>query len=1165
MKNKSRVILSAVLSIVVCLSVIAGATFALFTSETQTNIAVTAGKVDVSATIDSLELYSPAAISSDGVITNDANVAGETFYNGGTATLDGAKLTLDKITPGDKATFKIRIANNSNVAVQYRSVVRTLSDSGLFDGLNVVIGDIFDGNTKYSKWETLSVDEKEVVLECYVELPANAINDYQEKSCDIIFTVEAVQSNTDTTNNVAMIGSTGYATLEGAISAVQAGETVEIILPGTYAPFIVDKDNVTIKGINTGEKSTSTVIKNTSTNRIIIGSGTVADKDSPTRAEIHSFKGVDGVTLENLWIDSTTTPADISWDMNMAIIATPYYESVNEFPTNVTITGCYIEGDGSQTVALGLGDGFKFTNNTVKNFSTGFYAETYLVKSQVFSGNTLEGVKNAVNYVMYKEQTTGVAVADITITDNTVLDSTVFTIWDYAQWETRNDNESVSGFKNFTVSGNNGNIVYNLTHYDYKTETPGTVTLGEGNQKINYINVVAFDIPAADMGNYTVINTDGTDLDRATQGRNNLAVAITVGGVEKAATNELASGDYLLVDNTTGIKYPFTVATPNCKQQYISLDNVAITSAEDLYAFANDVNNNRNTYEGKTVVLTADIDLKNAAWTPIGATGSNTFFGTFDGQGHTISNLNVDTTGLGRVNSAAAGLFGWLEDHSSAVRTTVKNLTIDGVTVNSGKYAGAVAGYTSVYVTIENCTVKNATINGTRSGAVIGYQDTDVVVKSCVADTATVTGTESVGEIAGLMQNAALVTDCSAANVKLIVSGQEAFETAIANKAATINLADGNYTMVNTSYNVTITGGKGAVLFLPAYVTGSGNTITFNDITVVGCNEGESYGFYTHQLNGAAKAVYNNCTIKGLISAYCNSNFVGCTFENTFEDQYSVFCYGPANATFNFTDCTFNTACSKAIKLYNEGTGAMTLNVTNCSFYASATKKAAVEIDSTYATNGYTVNISGCTANEFYEKLYNVVGNNATLNAYDTIKVEDTNGVTKTEFTTFMSSSNSIDFNNTTVEYMNSVTISASSISNMNSDGIRYGCLTGDTVFENCTFTATAADDRAFHIDTVNGGGTATLVFKNCTFAGWIAIGSDVTNIYFENCTFADGQKYNFINSYQNMTFTNCTFEDGFGIDDELAGEQTWTFTNCTGLPETLNATGSYTTVVIDR
>ena len=55
---KSRTFLSTVLGIALCASLIAGATFAIFTGESSVNIAVTSGKVNVTATVDNLKLYS---------------------------------------------------------------------------------------------------------------------------------------------------------------------------------------------------------------------------------------------------------------------------------------------------------------------------------------------------------------------------------------------------------------------------------------------------------------------------------------------------------------------------------------------------------------------------------------------------------------------------------------------------------------------------------------------------------------------------------------------------------------------------------------------------------------------------------------------------------------------------------------------------------------------------------------------------------------------------------------------------------------------------------------------------------------------------------------------------------------------------------------------------
>lgn len=135
-----------------------------------------------------------------------------------------------------------------------------------------------------------------------------------------------------------------------------------------------------------------------------------------------------------------------------------------------------------------------------------------------------------------------------------------------------------------------------------------------------------------------------------------------------------------------GAYEPATLAT---NENYASLglnaeyvDYYAISNAGQLFWFAQQVNVEGNR-EIKGV-LTADIDLENRPWTPIGATGedSNNFRGIFDGQNHTIKGLYVEG---GR---AGLGFFG-------EVRTgTVKNFTIYGeVIVNTEvDYVGGVIG-----------------------------------------------------------------------------------------------------------------------------------------------------------------------------------------------------------------------------------------------------------------------------------------------------------------------------------------------------------------------------------------------------------------------------------------------------------------------------------------
>ncbi len=753
MRNK-KVILSSILSLVFCLSLIAGATFALFTSESKTNIAITSGKVEVVATIENFDVYSPTLIWEDGTVKDDTNAAAAgVFVNGGTATLEGAKLTLDKMTPGDKVTFQIKITNNSNVAVLYRSIIMTMEDNGLFDGLEVTIGEIFDGATKYSDWTPLSVDEKEIVLDCSVELPTTAGNAYQDKTCAIVFAVEAVQGNTATTNAVARIGDTEFTTLEGAISAVQEGQTIEITRPGTYAPFTIGVDNVTVKGIVGETKAESTVIKNTATDRIILGD---SNEYAGTSGGQNVLGSVNGVTLENLWIDSTVQPNMSNWGMNYAIVTVPYYEMAASYAVNTTITGCYFEGNGEHGVLNHFGDGLTFSNNTVKNFSSINYAESNTITSHTITGNTIEGVESALSYVM-----TNGGQANITITNNTVVDSTMFTLWDYAQWQNRNSTEAVtSGFANVTISGNNGNINYHLTHFDYKTETHCTISVGEGNQAIRYFSGIASDIPAADKDNYSIV---AAYEESAFEYQANWhSMTTTIGG--NAAIYTLATGEYYLVDKATGSEVAyFTVTDPVVgKQQSVELPNVQVTvgTVDELKA-AIEAASAQATGD-VTINLTQDFDL--TGWTAITPSGYGTNNVIFNGNGHTLYNL-TDTLFVGSFggsgsitindltiananivrdagdNGLGAGAFVNYCDASGTVilnNCTLKNST---VTCTNG-YAGGLLGYTSAATTtITNCSVIGCTISGQKSaGAIVGHGQT-VTVKGCTVTGNTITET----------------------------------------------------------------------------------------------------------------------------------------------------------------------------------------------------------------------------------------------------------------------------------------------------------------------------------------------------------------------------------------------------------------------------------------
>ena len=157
---------------------------------------------------------------------------------------------------------------------------------------------------------------------------------------------------------------------------------------------------------------------------------------------------------------------------------------------------------------------------------------------------------------------------------------------------------------------------------------------------------------------------------------------------------------------------------------------------------------------GKTdinITLDKNIDLTGKDWTPIGTDYDNSYKGTFDGGGHTITGLTFTT------NDEYAGLFGWLNRAG-----TVKNVVMEGVQITSnqiyGGSIGGVAGYS--WGTIENCSVSGSVSGTVYVGGVVGAQIGGSIT-GC-SSSATVKGTTDVGGVAGQTNSSATLTACYA-------------------------------------------------------------------------------------------------------------------------------------------------------------------------------------------------------------------------------------------------------------------------------------------------------------------------------------------------------------------------------------------------------------------
>ena len=194
-------------------------------------------------------------------------------------------------------------------------------------------------------------------------------------------------------------------------------------------------------------------------------------------------------------------------------------------------------------------------------------------------------------------------------------------------------------------------------------------------------------------------------------------------------------------DWQAGGEYTYTVSLAAAKDLGYTIESngsYTVTSADGLMNVAKLVNG------GKTdinITLDKNIDLTGKGWTPIGTDYDNSYTGTFDGGGHTITGLTVTT------NDEYAGLFGYLSNFNNAAGT-VKNVVMEGIQITCNHrsgYAGGVVGYS--WGTIENCSVSGS-VSGTNCvGGVVGSQKAGSII-GC-SSSAIVKGTRYVGGVAG--------------------------------------------------------------------------------------------------------------------------------------------------------------------------------------------------------------------------------------------------------------------------------------------------------------------------------------------------------------------------------------------------------------------------------
>ncbi len=155
---------------------------------------------------------------------------------------------------------------------------------------------------------------------------------------------------------------------------------------------------------------------------------------------------------------------------------------------------------------------------------------------------------------------------------------------------------------------------------------------------------------------------------------------------------------------------------------------ISISTVEGLKAIATNVNEGIDNYSGKTIRLTADLDLSAEVWSPIGIF-THPFAGTFDGGGHTISNLFVNT------EHEFAGLFGNISSGATVKDVHLRRSGDASITskANVTRYVGSIAGRNAG--TIVGCSNSELVSSGSSTvdyvGGIVGENASGGVVQNC--------------------------------------------------------------------------------------------------------------------------------------------------------------------------------------------------------------------------------------------------------------------------------------------------------------------------------------------------------------------------------------------------------------------------------------------------
>ena len=358
---------------------------------------------------------------------------------------------------------------------------------------------------------------------------------------------------------------------------------------------------------------------------------------------------------------------------------------------------------------------------------------------------------------------------------------------------------------------------------------------------------------------------------------------VSENGIGKTTAKMKTVGNYLTwdfdtvwaIDSSINNGYPYLRDNFNTNED----STIIINTEEDLRAIANNLSGN--------YILNDDIELTED-WTTVGDSNL-TFYGTFDGNGYTISNFNINEE-----NSAFI--------HSVAVSGVVKNLNIEiGVGIKATSSAAGIA--INNYGTIDNCTVSGKFTNtGDYTGGIVATNYADV--NNCRTETF-IQGGKYTGGIIGYLSKGSLKGSSAVGSTigTKYVGGAVGYMTA---GKITTTATTGIVSCTNTSDSDQATGGLVGCAYL--YTQNS-----FTAIDECSSSANVSGWYYVGGLLGRIISHHSSSShIKYIKNSYVSGNVIGSYSAGTFvgyAEYYITFenCYSNINST-NSTIANYSTS-----------------------------------------------------------------------------------------------------------------------------------------------------------------------------------------------------------------------------------------------------------------